>query len=709
MFQTDGAKSTIEVVNVMLGQGNDRLDVQGTIDPAAPVQQTGNVVVAGSGSAWTISRPGFDWKAAGFLVGQKITITEYIGGAAVTGTWTIAGFSGDLNDVMSVTGTALAPGGHLWTITGIDNPVIVKGATTPGITVAPWTVSSITIGIKLTGPVGFSWASQGFLVGHLVYIDDGNQAGDLNGLKSWRVEAINGREITLRGAQLPAGFVTDGQFTGRIFVAGQHGGLTVLHGGGNRLLNVDGTYDITSNPNSIRRLDGLAWTDDGYTVGEVIQVGGEQYTRTITGFGNSACPYADPFPGCGVGSVMLLSGPPLATSGSGITTTIYESRPFEAKATTNMDISVQSATAPALPTTTLTRYDAGSFIADGFIVGMKVTISGFAGTFTISAVSVNKLVLANAALPPTLTGLGSHPILITVVGYDSGRAAPGTLDQTIQVGGDHIVVCSTTAVDDQGHSIPCGAVTGGPNSPLVIYGDTSQDGLWYSGDPSTSTDGHEFGDKPFNPFVNIPDAQNEDDEWFFGLANPFKRAGNDVIDASRLFATFPCTATACNLPTIGITAYGGAGDDTILGSQAGDHLAGGSGNDTIHGLRGIDHIYGDDGINVDIFTRGLFIPNVNASPLPNADNLDAGRDTLQGERPRHHHRWPVLGLQRHRVRRPRDHRAGRRRHQPAAAQAAADPNDQPCAADHDHRDREGRRRHDHRRVRPGPPDRWLRQ
>ncbi len=30
-------------------------------------------------------------------------------------------------------------------------------------------------------------------------------------------------------------------------------------------------------------------------------------TRTIAGFGDAPCPYTDPFPGCGVGSVMLLT------------------------------------------------------------------------------------------------------------------------------------------------------------------------------------------------------------------------------------------------------------------------------------------------------------------------------------------------------------------------------------------------------------------
>ena len=36
---------------------------------------------------------------------------------------------------------------------------------------------------------------------------------------------------------------------------------------------------------------------------------------------------------------------------------------------------------------------------------------------------------------------------------------------------------------------------------------------------------------------------------------------------------------------LGITAYGGAGNDLIAGSQAGDHIAGGSGDDGILGGR----------------------------------------------------------------------------------------------------------------------------
>ena len=63
----------------------------------------------------------------------------------------------------------------------------------------------------------------------------------------------------------------------------------------------------------VTRFDGLAWADDGYAttfangLPQHVQVGAEASTRTISSFGNAACPFSDPFPGCGVGSVMVSS------------------------------------------------------------------------------------------------------------------------------------------------------------------------------------------------------------------------------------------------------------------------------------------------------------------------------------------------------------------------------------------------------------------
>src|SRR5439155_3665137 len=80
-FTTNGAKTSIEVVNLLLGSGNDHFDVQGTIDPDVPVKLTGtvNITVLSSGAGGTdleLRRPSpYDWKSQGFLVGMPITIS----------------------------------------------------------------------------------------------------------------------------------------------------------------------------------------------------------------------------------------------------------------------------------------------------------------------------------------------------------------------------------------------------------------------------------------------------------------------------------------------------------------------------------------------------------------------------------------------------------------------------------------------------------
>src|SRR5207249_1365121 len=89
--------------------------------------------------------------------------------------------------------------------------------------------------------------------------------------------------------------------------------------------------------------------------------------------------------------------------------------------------------------------------------------------------------------------------------------------------------------------------------------------------------------------------------FVFPLATAYANAGNDVIDAHLAFSLSP----AGSLPTVGITAYGGPGDDTIWGTQTGDHLAGGSGDDRIYGGRGTDLIYGDSGLGVNVITREI--------------------------------------------------------------------------------------------------------
>jgi Ca2+-binding RTX toxin-like protein len=105
------------------------------------------------------------------------------------------------------------------------------------------------------------------------------------------------------------------------------------------------------------------------------------------------------------------------------------------------------------------------------------------------------------------------------------------------------------------------ANAGGSDRVLVLYGDTSQDGLRYG-----MRDG----------IVN-------------GQGRSFGNGGNDIIDAAAAGGF--------------VIAYGSVGDDTITGSDFNDHLLGGSGDDVIFGLLGNDHIYGDNGLRVDMSTR----------------------------------------------------------------------------------------------------------
>src|SRR5690606_18594188 len=92
-----------------------------------------------------------------------------------------------------------------------------------------------------------------------------------------------------------------------------------------------------------------------------------------------------------------------------------------------------------------------------------------------------------------------------------------------------------------------------------------------------------------------------------------------------------------DLPSIGITAYGGPGADTLRGSQTGDRLAGGSGDDLLVGNRGADLLFGDAGVNVDVVTRELAVVAVDEVPAALgfraavADPLTAGRDTVFGD------------------------------------------------------------------------------
>ncbi len=790
-FGTDANQSTVEVVNLMLGQGNDQLDILGTLNPAPPVsaRQGFDFTPDGAGGG-TIERRGFDWKGSGFLVGQAVTIEdvegtflvvaiddfvqlidgvevvdpndnsilvlEHLSGetlpaltgevrtvigidkpvitagsfnfahaVSVTGIITVAGPASnaeadsgvvarvtatvggegvDWRDAGFLRGQTVTFGGHEYTIVAIlpiRNPVDITEIVTPnGILVlgsgpaltlgtTSGTVTATVPGFTVTRSDNGKWDEDGFIVGHLVKVETGGLTGH------WRLVDIfdGGKAMTLKtlaDAPLPEATGVESILS----VAGQHGGLTVVHGGGNSPLEIKGPMNAANDVelpdagvgSSLTRLDGLAWQDAGFVVGHRVQIIGETGTRLIVGFADAdQSLFEDPFATQGQGSVMLLSGPAIA-AGTDVQRTVHVADPLRTEAAGTMRIATDS----------LTR-TAGDWIADGFYVGQHVWISGLAGTFTVTDLSATVMGLGTVALAPQAN------VELTVFGFDPerdggvriggdhvtvGRATTGTFDleseriirhdgtswqeqgfaaglhvsiagiegsftiagfddDAIHGPGSILLLAQTDALTPQDGVETTVALSGigGPDSPLVIYGDTSQDGVWYSGQPHNVL-GYNFGHKPFDPFPLLPLGENEDAVWVFPLANPYQFNGHDIIDASALFAG----VASQHLPSVGLTIYGGPGDDLIIGSQAGDHLAGGSGNDTILGQRGPDHIYGDSGVNVDILTRALSIPTIdggapagilpgatfgtiNPYPSPVRDSMLAGRDVIWGEGP----------------------------------------------------------------------------
>ena len=98
--------------------------------------------------------------------------------------------------------------------------------------------------------------------------------------------------------------------------------------------------------------------------------------------------------------------------------------------------------------------------------------------------------------------------------------------------------------------------------------------------------------------------------WYATLSS-----GDDTIDATG--------------STIGVIAYGGAGDDVLLGGAGRDLLLGGSGNDTLEGNGGADILLGDNGLQAAVSHAGVHVVDI-ASVVGSLDSLAVGSDHLSG-------------------------------------------------------------------------------
>ncbi len=206
-----------------------------------------------------------------------------------------------------------------------------------------------------------------------------------------------------------------------------------------------------------------------------------------------------------------------------------------------------------------------------------------------SAESIDQLVIFNDGVSDTsvvdITADG-----FTGAGTGSGVAIVGleTVDLLMGSGDDTVTVHNTaagqaTAVHGGGGSDTLTATGRGDNAPLVLFGDTAQDGSFYTGN--------------------------------FGEAALFTNHGDDVISAAASVSS--------------VVIYGGRGNDILTGSQAGDQIAGGSGSDIIVAGDGGNTVYGDSGFNVNLAERTLSVINTDSAQAVTGDNLIAGNDVIE--------------------------------------------------------------------------------
>ena len=295
---TDGGKSTIEVVNVLLGEGNDKLDVQGTLDPDAARSQLTNTF------AITPRRRRHRAPAPSRSTGRpRASSRPDRHDLRLAGTWTVAGIA--RRPTRRDHGRSTRPCRHA-------SPARVLGAVDRGCA----TVFGDDVPVNgdrpgrrspaapTGGTVTRSDAAPGRPTASGRPARDDRRPGAARG--GWTAISADGKTLTLsRGAVLPP----RPRRTPPVSVPGPHGGLTVVHGGGNRRWRSSGPMAATAN--SLDRLDGLCvGRRRASPSASTIAIGGDGHRRPAR---SPASPNADaartvdPFPGCGAGSVLLSS------------------------------------------------------------------------------------------------------------------------------------------------------------------------------------------------------------------------------------------------------------------------------------------------------------------------------------------------------------------------------------------------------------------
>jgi hypothetical protein len=318
---------------------------------------------------------------------------------------------------------------------------------------------------------------------------------------------------------------------------------------------------------------------------------------------------------------------------------------------------------------TITRMDGGSWLTDGFTAGQTIAVSGTTYNnvnFTLVSVTASTLrVSVSNSVIPTPTGTTESARVTADIGtvaeigtqYNITFSSPGGISTITRNGGgswltdgfaagQNIAIYGTgpggAGLNNQLYKILNVTATTlivdkpvtaeGPENAVISGGGAKRDTLYLIDlQPAFLTLLGGSASVTLQRTIVQRNRLGQNADFFvFPLANQYTFDGNDVLDAHSLFVGIPNGL----LPAVGLTMYGGKGDDTLIGSATGDHLAGGSGNDLIIGGRGVDHLYGDSGINVDVITRVLTVAQTAGnSGATNLDPLFAGNDVIYGDAP----------------------------------------------------------------------------
>jgi hypothetical protein len=614
---TSGFGSTLIVSGPPLPVGN----FTGTVAVTSRFQVGGTFTLSDpSAGVGDVTRIGDTWANAGFAVGNVVVIP------GVSGNRTVTGF-GNFGMDLLVSGGALTVG----SVTGIvgvvrvgGNNITVTGGSatfTGNFTLDPSVLGDPagTIG-RLTRTDGSTWDSMTFAPGQQISISGGGLAGQFvvtgitNGGATLLVSGVTGIPGSISFAQHQAGVPLTVDIDSPLVVYGSTSQSGVWYSGNPTELSLhdfgpkpmphqDNLAVQVSNPNTtgiftldpaaagdpagtvgrITRTDNTTWSAAGFVALQTLTLsGGPGGTFTVAGFANA-------------GATLLVkgSGAPF-THQTGVSLTVTEPtvglvqrNDGQSWVAAGFTVEGLIAAGTSVPVTftrspagdTITRTDGGSWLAANFTPGETIVVFGTAnnnGTYTIASApgsvtdSVLTLTVANTVTP----------------GSEAAATVSGNIGTV-----SNISPSMLTLIDLQ----PGFAALASGAHTIVQWN-------WLG---------------------------NGAPDFVFPVANPFQYAGNNVINASQLYAGIPNG----QLPPIGLTVYGGPGNDIILGSQAGDQIAGGSGNNTILGERGANDIYGADGFNVNLITRQLQIVTTNSSTYPDRDPLQAGNNLIYGNIP----------------------------------------------------------------------------